>query len=278
MLIDILTALATLVAVGLLFGIILALVIRFFGIEEDEKTKEIRAVLPGINCGACGFKGCGDYAEALSGGEAKPNLCVPGAESVAKELSDILGVEVEPPKDIVAFVHSNGTCEAATKKSEYDGVASCKARAMFYGSPMSCTYGCLGCGDCAKVCISNAISVIDGVAVVDTSLCVGCGLCAKECPKKIISMLPQEAATAVYCSNKDKGADARKACKNACIGCKKCEKLCPTQAILVVNNCAVIDYEKCTGCGACADGCPTGCLKKVYFPDIPEGFCPKSMK
>ena len=83
-------------------------------------------------------------------------------------------------------------------------------------------------------------------------------------------MLPQEAATAVLCSNKQKGADARKACQNACIGCKKCEKVCPSGAVAVTDNLAVIDYTKCTHCGLCAAECPTGCLKKVFFPDIPE--------
>jgi len=272
MLTDILTAFAVVVAVGLLFGILLALFIRFFGVEENEKEKRIRAALPGINCGACGYKGCNDYAEALAKGVARPNLCVPGADATARELSEILGVEVEKAKDVVAFVHCNGVCDAATYKSAYDGIASCKARAMIYGGPKACTYGCLGCGDCAKVCISHAISVENGVARVDTSRCVGCGMCAKECPKHIISMIPQEAATVVYCSSKDKGANARRACKNACIGCKKCERVCPEQAITVKDNCAVIDYTKCTGCGICTEGCPTGCLKKAYFPDLPEGF------
>lgn len=272
MFIDVLTAFAVVVAVGLLFGILLALFIHLFGIEEDEKAKEIRAVLPGINCGACGFKGCNDYAEALSKGEAKPNLCIPGAEATAKELGTILGIEVEEPKDMIAFVHCNGVCSAAAEKAAYEGIATCKARAMVFGGPKACSYGCLGCGDCANVCVSHAIRVEKGVAVVDTSLCVGCGMCAKECPKQIISMIPQEAAVAVYCNSRDKGADARKACKNACIGCKKCEKVCPSQAISVINNCAVVDYSKCTGCGACADSCPAGCLKKTSFPDLHEGF------
>lgn len=272
MLIDVLTALAVVVTVGLLFGILLALFIHLFGIEEDEKSKAVRAALPGINCGACGYKGCNDYAEALSKGLAKPNLCIPGAEAVAKELGAILGVEVEEPKDVVAFVHCNGTCDATSEKVVYEGIASCKARAMIYGGPKACSYGCLGCGDCAKVCISQAICIANGIARVDTSRCVGCGLCAKECPKKIISMIPQEAATVVYCSSRDKGADARKACKNACIGCKKCEKICPDQAITVTNHCAVIDYTKCTGCGLCVENCPTGCLQKASFPDLPEGF------
>ena len=269
---DILTALAVVISVGLLFGILLALFIHFFGIEEDEKKKKVRDALPSINCGACGFKGCNDYAEALAQGKAMPNLCIPGAEATANEICEILGVEAEKPKDVIAFVHCNGTCDVVSQKGEYAGINTCKARSMVYGGIKSCNYGCLGCGDCAKVCISNAICIEDGIARVDTSRCVGCGLCAKECPKNIISMIPQDAATVVYCSNKDKGAEARKACSNACIACKKCEKTCPHGAITVINNCAVIDYTKCTGCGLCAEVCPTGCIKNVKFPDLPEDF------
>lgn len=268
MLSDILIALGVVASVSLFLGILLALFIRFFGIEEDEKAKNIRACLPGINCGACGFKGCDDYAAALAQGKAKPNLCIPGAEDTAEKLGEILGIEIEPPKDVVAFVHCNGVCDATVKKAVYDGIGSCKAASMLYGGPDACRYGCLGCGDCAAVCASNAICISDGIARVDTRLCVGCGMCVDTCPKKIISMVPQETATVVYCSNKDKGADARKACKNACIACKKCEKACPHSAIAVINNCAVIDYEKCTGCKECVKECPTGCLKAVFFPDL----------
>ena len=147
MLIDILTAMAVVVSVGLLFGILLALFIRFFGIEDDKKTKAIRAVLPGVNCGACGYTGCNDYAEAVANGNAKPNLCIPGAKDTAKEIGMILGVEVEEPKDVIAFVHCNGTCDAAPERVIYDGIATCKASSMIYGGPKVCSYGCLGCGD-----------------------------------------------------------------------------------------------------------------------------------
>lgn len=272
MLIDVLTALAVVASIGLLFGILLALFVHFFGVEENEKTKQIRDALPGINCGACGFKGCNDYAEALSAGKAKPNLCIPGAENTAKALASILGVEMEAPKDMIALVHCNGTCDVTTENVIYEGIASCKASTMVYGGPKSCSYGCLGCGDCASVCVSDAICLADGIARIDTSRCVGCGMCIKACPKGIISMIPQEATAVVYCSNKSKGAEARKACKRACIACKKCEKTCPHGAITVVDNCAVIDYTKCTGCALCTEVCPTGCLQKASFPDLPEDF------
>lgn len=270
MLTDVLIAFGVVAAVGALLGILLALLSHLFGVEEDRKVKEIRACLPGINCGACGFKGCDDYAAALAEGNTKPNLCVPGAESTANEIGTILGVEVEPPKDVVAFVHCNGHCGATGKKATYEGISTCRAASMLFGGPDACLYGCMGYGDCAAVCPANAICVLDGIAHVDTSRCIGCGLCADTCPKKVISMVPQNTATVVMCNNKEKGADARKACKNACIGCKKCEKTCPHGAIAVENNLAHIDYTKCTGCGDCVAVCPTGCLKTVWFPDLPE--------
>lgn len=272
MLIDILTALIAVVSVSFVLGIVLALFIHFFGVKEDEKTKRIREALPGINCGACGFKGCSDYAEAIAAGSCEANLCVPGAKSCAIEIGSILGVKVEEPKDVVAFVGCDGSCDVTCDVAAYDGIETCKARAMIFGGPKACSFGCLGCGDCAAACVSEAISIVNGIARVDTSRCLGCGVCAGVCSKGIISMIPQESLAAVFCSSRARGADARKACKNACIGCKKCEKVCPSEAISVKNNLAVIDYEKCTACGACAEACPTGCLRRTSFPDIPEGF------
>ncbi len=268
--VDILIAFLVVSAVALIAGILLALISHFFGVEEDQTVKAVRALLPGINCGACGYKGCDDYAAALAEGKAKPNLCVPGAEGVASELGALLGVEVEAPKDVVAFVHCNGNCEATSKKNTYEGISTCRAASMLYGGPEACSYGCLGLGDCAAACPADAICMKDGIAHVDTSRCLGCGLCESICPKKVISMVPQETRTVVMCNNKDKGADARKACSNACIACKKCEKACPEQAIVVKDNLAQIDYTKCTGCGLCVEGCPTGCLKQVFFPDLGE--------
>ena len=263
-------ALAVVAGLGLILGILLALCIRFFHVEEDEKKQKIRECLPGVNCGACGYSGCDGYAEAIANGGAKANLCTPGAESTAKALGELLGIAVEEPADRVAFVRCNGTCEVVSNKANYDGINTCKARAMLYGGPKTCSYCCLGCGDCAEVCGFGAICMDSGIARIDTSRCVGCGMCTRSCPKSLIIMVPQETAVAVYCNNKNKGAEARKICASACIGCKKCEKTCPVGAISVVNNCAVVDYSVCTGCGACADGCPTGCLKKVSFPDLPE--------
>jgi RnfABCDGE-type electron transport complex B subunit len=267
----ILTAFLIVGGIALLLGIMLAVISHCFAVPEDPTKEKIRACLPGVNCGACGYTGCDDYAAALAAGGVKPNLCIPGAQAVADEIGTILGVEAGAFEDVVAYVSCNGHCGATQNKADYEGVQTCQAASMLYGGPGSCVYGCLGLGDCAAACPANAICTIDGIAHVDTSRCLGCGVCAKACPKGIIRMLPQKAQVAVQCNNKDKGADARKACQNACIGCKKCEKTCPNGAITVTDNLAAIDYKKCTGCGLCVDSCPVGCIKHTSFPNLPEG-------
>ena len=267
---DILIAFLVMLAIALLVGFLLLLCSHFFSVEENPLKTEIRECLPGINCGACGYRGCDDYAAALVEGGVEPNLCIPGAQSVADKLGEILDIKAEPFKDVIAFVACNGRCDATFKTAEYDGVQSCFAASMLYGGTNSCKFGCLGFGDCAAKCPANAICLDDGIARVDSSRCLGCGICVNACPKRIISMIPQETEAIVMCSNTQSGAIARKNCKNACIGCKKCERACQNDAISVTDNLAVIDYNKCINCGECVKECPTGCLKSVFFPNIPD--------
>lgn len=267
---NILIAFLIVFAVAVFVGILLLLFSHFFMVKVDPKAVEVRACLPGINCGACGYKGCDDYAAAVAEGNAKPNLCIPGAQTAADQIGAIMGIEVEPLQNKVAFTACNGHCNATAKIAEYDGIQTCFAAAMLYGGTNSCRFGCLGFGDCAAACPTGAICMSNGIARIDASHCIGCGLCSRTCPKGIISMIPQNTKTVVFCSNTQKGADARKACKNACIACKKCEKTCPNGAISVQNNLAVIDYDKCVNCGICVEECPTGCLKTVLFPNRAE--------
>ncbi len=269
---EILIAFIVMLSVAVIAGVLLLVFSHLFAVEKNPIEAKVRECLPGINCGACGYKGCDDYAVALAEGGVKTSLCIPGAKKVAEQISSILGVEAAEVVDVVAFVGCNGHKGAVKPLAQYEGVQTCRAASMLHGGVSSCRYGCLGLGDCAKVCPADAICLIDGVARVDTSRCIGCGICEQTCPKQIITMLPQDTPTVVMCSNRQKGAEAMKACKNACIGCKKCEKTCPQGAIVVKDNLAVIDYTKCTGCGLCVEVCPNGCIKNVFFHDLPEDY------
>jgi len=267
MYIDVLIALAVVAVIGLAAGILLALASRFFGVEEDPRVKQIRECLPGANCGACGYTGCDEYAKALANGGA-PNLCIPGGADTAKQLGELLGVEVSAKAAVVAFVRCNGNCEVTGKRANYEGVSSCRGAAITAGGPNSCIHGCLGHGDCAEVCPVGAICVKDGIAHIDSNVCVGCGICVSKCPKKVIELVPRDACAVVMCFNSDRGAVARQVCKNSCASCKECEKICPTGAIKIENHLANIDYDKCEGCDLCVRACPSKCIKSTDFDGV----------
>jgi Na+-translocating ferredoxin:NAD+ oxidoreductase RNF subunit RnfB len=251
-------------AIGFLCAVILAIASKIMHVPVDERTEEIRAVLPGANCGACGYAGCDGYAAALTSEKgAATNLCIPGGDGTSQEISNILGVAFADVIEMVAVVKCAGNNAVTSDKMAYDGIQSCAAAKLFFGGPASCQFGCLGLGDCVRACIYGAISVTDGVARVDKRLCTGCGMCANSCPKYVIDMVPAVSQTAVLCSNTDKGALTRTVCKTGCIGCNKCVKDCPSQAFVVKNNLALVDNDKCTGCGVCAAGCPVKCIQFV---------------
>jgi electron transport complex protein RnfB len=259
---DILVPILAVTIIGLLCAVGLSVASALMAVKVDERFPAIRECLPGANCGACGFSGCDGYAKALLQPGTKTNLCVPGADTVAKKLSALLGVEAENVVEKVAVVKCGGTCEKTQPRDDYHGIRSCAAARLFFGGGGSCAYGCLGLGDCAKACPQNAISLVKGVAVIEPSLCTGCGLCAKACPQSVIAVVPDTARTAVLCSNRDPGSLTHKVCTAGCIACHKCEKSCEAGAITVAGNLAAIDYDKCQACGKCAEGCPTGAIVK----------------
>lgn len=260
---NILIPVCIIVAIGLIAGIILTVASKLMYVPIDQLVVDIREELPGANCGACGFKGCDDYAAALGadkGASVSAALCPVGGPDLASKLAEILGVEAEAADPKVATVLCGGNLGAAKKLMDYEGISTCKAASQFYGGQWSCVFGCLGLGDCAVVCDYDAICVKDGLAVIDRDKCVGCGMCAKACPKNIIEVHSKKDLFYVACRSQNAGAQTRKSCEVGCIGCKKCEKACRFEAVTVENNLAKIDFDKCKNCGLCAKECPTGAI------------------
>lgn len=251
-------AVVLLTVIGLLAGILLSYASKIFEVKEDQLFIDLRAELPGANCGGCGFAGCDDYAHALSDGTgATPcNKCAVGGPKVAAKLASILGTDAGSAERQVSFVACNGTNENAKKLYDYNGISSCKAAKTLFGGRKLCPYGCIGLGDCEAVCDFDAIHVCDGVAVVNRDKCTACGKCVKACPNGLISLKPEHSLVIVQCSNKDMGKAAMAVCKTSCIACRMCERTCQHDAVHVTDNLAYIDPAKCVGCGECAEKCP----------------------
>ena len=242
---------------GLFIGLFLGVAGVKFAVEVDEKEVAVREVLPGNNCGGCGYAGCDGLAAAIAKGEAPVGACPVGGEPVAQEIAAIMGQEVGESVREVAFVKCGGDCETAKEDYTYTGVQDCEMMAFVpSGGAKKCARGCLGYGSCVKVCGFDAIHIINGIAVVDKEACKACGKCVDKCPKHLIELVPYDQTTFVHCSSKDKGKVVTNSCEIGCIGCKKCEKACPSDAIKVTDFVAHIDYSKCTNCGTCKDTCP----------------------
>ena len=121
-------------------------------------------------------------------------------------------------------------------------------------------------------CQFDAIHVVDGVAVVDKETCTNCGACREACPRKLITEVPYKQKVFVNCSNKDKGPAVAKVCANSCIACGMCERTCKFDAIHVIDNVAVIDYDKCKNCTMCAKACPKNAIEPIPTPEEKEKF------
>lgn len=268
----ILIALLLLGGTGLLAAVILYFVAQKFKVEEDPRIDQVAEVLPGANCGGCGFAGCRAMAEACVKADTLEGLLCPvGGAATMQKVGDILGLAPVAADPMVAVVRCNGTCEARPRTSRYDGTKTCQILHGIYVGETGCAFGCLGCGDCVKACQFGALHLNEqtGLPEVDEDKCTACGACTKACPRHIIELRKKGIKgrrVFISCVNKDKGAVARKACLNACIGCGKCQKECAFEAITVENNLAYIDFTKCRLCRKCESVCPTGAIHAVNFP------------
>lgn len=271
----ILNAVIVLGAIALVAALILFFVSQKFAVEEDPRIGQVVEVLPGANCGGCGFAGCSGLASALVKGADQGTLdglnCPVGGQPVMSQVADLLGMAIANSAPMVAVVRCNGSCDLRPRIAEYDGLCTCAAMHAAGAGETGCGYGCLGCGDCVNACKFDAIhmNLETGLPEVDEEKCTSCGACVKACPRHIVELRkkgPKGRRIYVNCVNKDKGAVARKACQVACIGCGKCEKVCEFDAITVENNLSYIDFNKCRMCTKCVDECPTNAIVKVNFP------------
>ena len=247
---------------GLVFGAGLAYASQKFAVEVDPRITAIRDVLPGANCGGCGYPGCDGFAAGVIDGKAPANGCPVASDEAAEKIASIMGQEAVSGEKMVARVICAGGVSNSKESFEYYGVEDCKTANMFKGGSKSCKHGCMGLGTCVKVCPFDAIEINDDrLAVINEDKCTGCGKCIDECPKDVIAMVPYDQDVFVDCNSKEKGKEVKQKCEIGCIGCRICVKACPFDAITFDNNLATIDYTKCKNCMICAQKCPT---KAIY--------------
>lgn len=156
-------AIAILSSLGLALGALLGVAARYLRVETSAKTGEVAALLPGSNCGQCGYPGCLAAADAIADGSARITLCPPGGRALAEALANVLGVSAD----------LSGLVEQAPL------VAHIHERL------------CIGCTKCLKRCPTDAIIGAGGqIHAVFEDACIGCGKCGDGCPTECVEMRP----------------------------------------------------------------------------------------
>ena len=254
-----------LAGVGAISAVVLAIASRVFKVDEDPRIEAINEILPGANCGGCGFPGCSGFAKAIVEGMADPTGCAPGGNQLARKIAVILGVEVQEKVRMVARVRCSGTSEHCASRFVYEGVASCKGASLLSeGGIKSCPYGCDGLGDCVAACPFDAIHMgPNQIPVVDLDKCTACGKCVDACPKGVIALEAHAGQVVLHCHTHLAAKDVRKICSIGCISCKACIRACPYDALSWDVDLPVFDYEKCQSCGLCIDACKPGCIQTL---------------
>lgn len=249
--------------VGLVIGISLAVAAKYLAVKEDPRIGEVNDMLPGANCGGCGYAGCADYAKAIVMNNVDINLCAPGGAECVDAIASFMGVVATEVEKMTAIVLCCGDDKNAKRRFAYNGIADCAAAHSTAGGDKSCTWGCLGFGSCGRVCPVNAISFDNGLARVNKDICIACGKCLSICPRNLIKLVPAAAEIHVMCSSKDKGPIVKKACSTGCIGCRLCTKFGDEGAFVMDGFLAKVDYSVPITKEEVIEKCPAKCILKI---------------
>ncbi len=234
----------TMLGLGGGFALVLLIASEKLKVKVDPKIEQIHEALPNLDCGACGYAGCGQYAKAVLNNPGLIGRCAPGGPATSAKIADILNLQVsESGPQQRPIVHCRAHTEDKTIYAKYQGIQTCIA-ANALANVQACGFGCLGFGDCTRACKFDALHIVDGLAVVDYDKCTGCTACSKACPRNLIEMVPfrHENMMTVACSNKETGKVTRSMCKVGCIGCGLCAK--QSDIFKVENNLARLDFTK----------------------------------
>jgi len=253
-------------AVGAIGGLTLALAAllvladRKLRIEEDPRIDQVEEMLPHANCGACGYPGCRNFAEAVVGGAAAPGKCTVSTDEGRERIAAFLGVEVGAEEKQVARLACAGGANVAHQRARYDGFDSCRAAALVAGGGKGCFWGCLGLADCEAVCAFDAIRMdVQGLPVVDEAKCTACGDCVEACPKDLFSLHPVSHRLWVACRSLEAGDELLEECEVACTACGRCAMDAPG-LISMRNNLPVVDYDRDHRTRVPIERCPTGAI------------------
>jgi len=259
---DLLVPALTVGGLGLLFATLIAVVQRRFRVVEDPRLDEVTALLPGTNCGGCGFAGCRNFAEGLLEGKAQPAGCTNMNAEGVRAVAGYLGVEAGTATKRVARLLCAGGRHAALQQAEYRGLATCAAAAAVAGGGKGCSWGCLGLGDCERACTFGAIRMNrHGLPLVEPDPCTACGDCVDACPKDLFRVLPIDYRLLVQCRSALEGDAALALCRVACTACGKCAQDAAPGLISMVRGLAVVDYAKnALASPEAVRRCPTGAI------------------
>jgi len=257
----VLTAVAAIGGLTFLLCTLLVIANRKLQVEEDERIDLVEEMLPHTNCGACGYPGCRPMAEALVKGDAQPGLCTVSSAEARQAIADFLGVAVGEQVKVVARLACAGGSNVARNRAHYDGEQSCLAAAQVAGGGKSCFWGCLGLGDCERVCDFDAIRMNNhALPVVDEERCTACGDCVEVCPKDLFALHPVDHRLWVACRNQERGDEILANCEVACTACERCAVDAPGGLIAMQNNLPVVDYSRPHNTRVPIERCPTGAI------------------